>query len=210
VHQYANVKLIMNHNGNFDPGITNNHDLIMDALRYGTTDWGFWNRSKSYTARVSEAITIEGATLKEQKGPVIVTTQDPVTKEVVKWGYDGDIMVRLPAQDPKTRQFIKAEGERLLVLRGDNCPPEITIHDKLPGSGLDISSVTFGGNFVQETGIWEPDANAFEPESQASYNLHNPLDSVQVIMDDMRVKSGLPPHGAIPSQHDAMNMYGLN
>ncbi len=194
------------------PGMPNsNRELVVDALKYQSTEWGLWNNT-SYTARVTEAITLEAATLRDrplgQRDPVIVRTQDETTGRTVKWAYDGEVWVRLPAQNPQTREFVQRPGEQLLVLRGDRCPDAVTIGQMMPGSNLRVEAITFGGDFVNETGVWEPTAGRFQPELETSYALPNPLESVGVIVDHVRQQSGLPPNMTPRSMADVQKEFG--
>src|SRR5882672_10306863 len=108
----------MSHETNFGTYDTN-RELIVDALRYPSTKWELWNRTKC-TATVVENITIGAASLQRaqpsgQREPVVITAQrrsviDPSRIAVSKWAYDGEVMVRLPEQDPQTGEYLRASG----------------------------------------------------------------------------------------------------
>lgn len=192
-----------------------NRELIVDALRASSTVWQLWSDTK-YTATVREPITIEAATLRGQRSPVVVTTGRPdataSAAKMTRWAYDGDVMVRLPEPDPQSGEYVRGPEGTTEVLRGPKCPTSVTIGGRLSGepSGDPVIGVTFGGDLVRETGVWEPRADAFTPEGVTERNTPSPLDSIGIIVDYVRERSGLPPNGSQISAPDAVNAYGLN
>jgi len=176
----------------------------------GTTYWG--NGGSGLSAKITEPgthIDMSASYLCYKhtptvKRPMIITTTSPSAGRQ-KWGFDGQVLVPLPPQNPKTHRFppltYPASGaagvsivtpEFLRRVQASHLPGEVTIGALFGRSEhRTVASVTVDGDVLSAFGLTGTGPDSLLPRAQ-ELKLLNPLRDVETIVNEVRVQLGLP------------------